>query len=352
MPVGCRLRFRYDEKIVPAELRESFRENRCDTQDVLIAYLARYDKTVAPTAVPLRAAKLLGSKVIGRIVVLDFELREFKIADDLRAFNQALISEANTPKWEGGQLVGMFCNSINKALSYVKQKVEITDWQDLVSELHKFDDFKSISFFYFVEGIFQVGTNNLINASKGTWPLRANSTYEIRIVHYSPDSKDEGSIRLKDVDFLLADSEDEHIAFVSTTRLAVDSPYDEKILRFRTKSCTSHVDSLITFFRLPLDASFQREAEETKPVTGGKNLSDRGASFSDSVFEFDMSLRISPRVWTLTWQGLLVGAFLGFQGLVPILWNPQITDKPIRSFAAIGLGLVAGVIASFGLRRP
>lgn len=77
MPKGSRLRFRYLAELVPDELRTQLSKNVLSGAEVVIAYLARYDASVQPTAVPVRGAKLCSSKVAGQMVLLDFELEDF-----------------------------------------------------------------------------------------------------------------------------------------------------------------------------------------------------------------------------------------------------------------------------------
>jgi hypothetical protein len=346
MPDGSRLRFRYFEELVPIELREKLKTKDLVGADVLIAYLARYDPRAAPLAIPVRAAVLRDSKIIGRIVVLDLELSTIKVADDLQGFNDALRREANIPSWQGDSLVGTFCTEIQKALSYVKSKAEISDWQDLAGGLRAHRDFDGVPFFYFVTGLFAVGDDKPLRPNDGVWSLSASRTYELRLMSYIPNSDENGSIMLGDVDWLIAEAEGDMISFASTNRLAVDSPYDEKVLRFRTTPCSTIQHSLLSLQRV----GRERKSRDDVPT---RKESDHAAQVSwDAIWQFEIPLTISPRKWTLIWQGLLVGTLIAAQGLVPIWSKPHSENSVFLSVIAIVIGLLTGLVASFGLRKP
>ena len=339
MPKGSRLRFRYLAELVPDELRAKLSANVLIGSDVVIAYLARYDASVPPTAVPIRGAKLWSSKVAGQIVLLDFELEEFRVAENVQAFNNALRVEADFPRWEGNVLQGAFCNRIHKTLAYVQPGSGVDRWQDLVGTLRRHRDFDDIPFFYYVTGVYSPNGKEPLIPEQGCWGLKANETYEIRLIQSIPGSDEKGSIKIGDVDWLVAQAEDENVSFLSTNRLAIDSPYDEKIVRLRTATSSLTRHSLVAFQRI----SPQRDKE-----SGAEGAS----TVEDAVWQFEMPLVISPRRWTLMWQGLLVGALLAAQALVPIWSNSQLADKGLVSIIAVVIGLLTGVVASFGLRKP
>ena len=339
MPRGSLLRFRYEEDLVPSHLRQKLKANALVGQSVLIAYLARYDGLAVPSAVPIRAAKLRASKVEGQIVILDFELEGIRVADNLEAFNEAVQKEANFPRWEK-KLVGSFCMEVDKALAYLKPRAEIEEWRELVTTLKSHKDFDDIPFFYLVTGIYALGEENAIQPQIGVWTVKGSQSYEVRLFQFVPGSDEKGSIKVGDVDWLIAENNDKNVVFLSTSRLAIDSPYDEKTLRFRTVFSSTTQHALISFQRISKEESLQREDSKKPP------------KLADAVWQFEMPFVISPRRSTLIWQGAVVGALLAAQGLVPIWSNAQIIDKALPSVIAVAIGLLTGLVASFGLRKP
>jgi len=71
----------------------------------------------------------------------------------------------------------------------------------------------------------------------------------------------------------------------------------------------------------------------------------------ESIWDFDMQVRIQPRWWTLTWQGLMVGIPVAAQGLVLTFNNPNIVNTHMVAVLVTVAGLAAGLAASFGLRK-
>ena len=137
---------------------------------------------------------------------------------------------------------------------------------------------------------------------------------------------------IKNIPWLLAECADQEISFISNKNLAIDSRYDEKILRVRTGNITSKTDSMISLFRC--------------------TPSDCAPKIEDSILDFDLRFHIEPRLWNVIWQGVLIGLLVACQGLVPIFSNTAITEKLVPSILVISLGLLTGIAASFGLKKP
>ena len=134
-----------------------------------------------------------------------------------------------------------------------------------------------------------------------------------------------------ETNWIIGDADGVAVTFVTTRKLAVDSGYDIKHTRFRTTSATSRIHSMLSFFR--------KFSKVHLPADGG-------------IWDFDLPLEICPRWWTPTWQGLVVGAMLAAQGVVLIASNPLITDRALPIAAVVLVGLLTGLVASFGLRKP
>jgi len=112
--------------------------------------------------------------------------------------------------------------------------------------------------------------------------------------------------------------------------LAIDSPYDEQFVRFRSPQPSIRIDSAVTFLR------------QTAP-----GLPDP----AKAIWDFDLPFRISPDYPALIVKGFLIGILIAMQGVVPIYLNPNIADKLIGYAFVTILGLVTGQVASFGLRK-
>jgi hypothetical protein len=125
------------------------------------------------------------------------------------------------------------------------------------------------------------------------------------------------------------DADDKAITFVSTKSLAVDSDYDVKTVRIRTAMTTVPMDARVSFSR--------RLQGATKT--------------EDGTWDIDLRARLKPRWWTLIWQGLLGGLLVAAQGLVLTFNNKNIENQGTVAILVTVAGLLAGLLASFGLRK-
>jgi hypothetical protein len=336
MPSGARLRFRYELTLIPESLKPLIAEDRLKGMEVCVAYLDRTDSDHPPELVPCRAATMLRTYTPADFCVLEFELEEFWFARDVHAFNREIHSSAgNLPAWNKGQLTGHFCHQVNIIPLSLVRSSSVFDWQGIVKLLKKHADFSSEPFFYHVTGVFPANGNKRIRPTDGRSRLRASNTYEIRLVQFSPgETNDARAVR--EVHWLLAEGDDQALSFITNRRLAIDSGYDEKIIRFRTLDTSTKHDAVV---------GLSRDIQ-----TGGV------AQPQESIFDFDMLLQIVPRWWTTLWRGLVIGALIAMQGLVALRAKGQTTGGTAGDYSAdllvVILGLLTGVAASFGLRKP
>jgi hypothetical protein len=332
MPMGSHLPFRYSLGLIPESLKEPIKRNKLAGQEICIAYLDRSVQSQKPMIVPCRKAKLIKSHTLGDFCILEFELLEFWLAPDLQAFNKDIHSKiGNLPYWEEDCLKGYFCSKAESIPTSLMVSTEIESWQTLVKSLKSHADFATEPFFYYVRGVYPTKMECRIEAIDNVYDVVANSSYEIRIVQFSPGDTNQ-TVALKEINWLLADSDTQSLSFITNKKLAVDSDYDEKILRFRTSNTSNTVDSMISLLR------HVRVNEAPK--------------IEDAIWDFDLRFHIKPRTWTGIWQGALIGILIACQGLVLIFFNSYITEKLPPSIAVVILGLATGWVASFSLRKP
>lgn len=332
MPKGSHLPFRYSLALIPESLKNPIKNNELAGHDICIAYLDRSDPNQRPAIIPCRKAKLIKSRTLGDFCVLEFELLDFWLAPDLQAFNNDIHSKiGNLPYWEKNNLKGYFCSKADSIPISLIASSEIENWQKLVKCLKAHSDFATEPFFYYIRGVFPTKKDCEIKPTDNVYDVTANSSYEIRIVQFSPGDTNQ-TVALKEINWLLADSDAQSLSFITNKKLAVDSDYDEKILRFRTSDTTTKVDSMISLLR------HVRVKEAPK--------------IEDAIWDFDLRFHIKPRIWTGIWQGALIGILIACQGLVLIFFNSYITEKLLPSIAVVILGLATGWVASFNLRKP
>jgi hypothetical protein len=346
MPSGTHLRFRYAFRHVFSGLSDELEKNTLVAHEVCIAYFDMADSSREPQVIPCRKAKLLASKRIGDILVLNMELGGFWVARDVSTFNAEIRRLASRiPKWQDGKVEGSFCEKVDAIPKSLMESKELGEWQRLASELSRHTDFNNFHFYYTLQGLFKVGTTTPVPQEEGIYLLDADSSYELSLVQFSPRSdKDDGPA----LGSILAESEDSNLSFITNKTLAVDSPYDEKFVRFRTNSIFQRVDSLISIFR----QSQRGGSDDANKTTGVDKNSRNGSDGAQPTWEFDVLLRISPKLFTLVWQGAFVGALIALQGLVVIWTNDKLADKMTPTLLVVVFGIFTGIAASFKLRRP
>jgi hypothetical protein len=332
MPDGSQLQFRYEKVLVPAGLQAQLASNALEKSDVCIAYLDRADAEKPIEMVPCRAATLTESHLTGDIFVLTLCLKDFWLARDVAAFNRDIRSVAgNLPEWTGAPSpTGVFCQTITAVPTSLVRSSDINDWQQIVRTLKDHSDFADEPFFYYVRSLSKLGKpNDQVSLAKNRYNLGSNASYQLNIVQFSADRRVQDSPMGKTY-WILARNDDDQISFTATNEIAVDSPYDEKLVRFRTVSPAYKTDSALTLLR---------QIEPGLPDT------------AKAILDFDLHLRVGVNKIWLTFKGLIVGGFIAAQGVVAIYLNQSISDKMAGYGLVTIAGIVAGLVASFGFRK-
>jgi hypothetical protein len=331
MPYGSHLQFRYECSLIPQALRNSLAANELKGTEVCIAYLDKSNLSQTPVIVPCRAATLLESKVSGDMYILVFYLDEFWVAKNAVDFNKEIHTVcANLPHWKAGSDVeGSFCQTMTAAPTSLKKTKEVGEWQGLVTELKRHTDFAAEPFFYFISSVTECGSKKPIDLKDGAYSINSGKAHEIRILQYIPGGGND-TITVGESCWLMARNEDKELSFITSTTLAIDSPYDERFFRFRSPQSSTDIDSTLTLLR------------QTKAGSPDS---------SKAIWDFDLAFRITANYWSLALKGLLIGVLIGMQGVISIYLNTSISDKELGYLLVMISGLAAGLIASFGLRK-
>jgi hypothetical protein len=332
-PAGAVMQFRYSLDLIAESLKQLIGEKKLKDERLCLAYLDRGGKEQAPRVVPCRAATLLAAEVFGEFCVLSFRLDDYLVARNIDEFAKDLAAATgNLPQWSGDKLIGKFCERLTRDLTSLVTSDQVSDWQTICKTLAAHEDFKSEPFFYRVEAFRDVDRNQPVPLEGGKYTVVAGSQLELRFLHYAP-ALDRGNVGTDtSVSSLLTEADEAALSFVTSKRLVIDSGYDVKSIRMRAAAVTQAIDSMITVNRKP------------HPVAG--------ATDAEPVWDFDLPIHVEPRVGRTLWQGALIGAGIACQGLTVIWTNVQITEKFMPSAVAVVAGLITGLIASFGLRKP
>jgi hypothetical protein len=325
MPKGARLQFRYDFKWIPAKVRDLLFKEGVKNTPSLIAYIDQHDKTRTPELVPCRFAALVDVAPIGSTVSLTLALEEFGYAENLPGFNNEMRSACPTlPTWgPEGSISGTYWIDIAQEPKTVLRSMTLATWEKIVAQIAERADFAGESCFYVVENIYPTGQDSPLPHESGFYELDAGREYEVRIYHFHPRKAPEQT-RLR-----LATASDS-LRFTTNNLLNIDSRYDMKRARLKAGRPAQHEDTFLSVYRVTSD---HQDVLDT--------------------WEFDLSLRIKGSFWPTLAYGILLGILLAGPQVVAALSNPTLpaSDVAVISIVSAIMGLGAGVLAAFGLRR-
>jgi hypothetical protein len=197
----------------------------------------------------------------------------------------------------------------------------VTSWEQIVQQIAVREDFKDERFLYMVESVFNEDLRVRTKARRNLFRLGPNREYEVRLYHFHPDEANQSEATLG-----LATSHPS-ISFTTNPEMILDSRYDLKRVRFHTGAPNTRERGIISARR-------QRQTP-------------------DWDWEMDLPFQIRGVFWRKVGTGALIGLFLAVPMVVATIRDGDLstTDKQVVCLVALISGLLAGIAASFGLRR-
>jgi hypothetical protein len=362
-PAGSRLQFRYDESIVGNSANQAFEQGHALGQKCLLAYLdladpAQRDITQFPEIVPCRYGLLESVEHAGTTFVLIFVLTDFAYAKSLPDFNTELrTATSNTmPFWKGAALDGQFCSLVKDELNQVINTTSLTDWEQIVSQIAPRFDFRDRSSFYTVKGLYQLGATRSqgknraistiarteVSVRDGLYDLDPGHEYELQLYQFYPVSGppiqaqpgSTGSLsRFTNDTSIDVESSNDALTFTTGKSLAIDSPYDVKIFRFRTsKPRTDQVSLLSLMLRV---------------------------NHGDPNLDFDLPIKIEGATFSTIWAGAGLGFLLALPHIIEALKPeaPKVGETSARHadlfiiLLYVVIYVSAGILAAFGIGK-
>lgn len=333
LPLGAALTFRYEESIIDDDLREPLEKNELRDATALLAHVDLPEPPRNPSAIiPVRYAQLSQSLHAGSFYTLRFLLRDFAHAADLAAFRKQLPGTLPAYDTTESSWGGLWCVSVTPNLSCVERGEDLNLWQATARQLSAHASFAREHFYLHLLGVRGISDVGLVKPESGVYRLKADCDYELQIVHYSP-TDDEHADPQQDIKHVVTvSSYDDTLSVRSTPTQPIDCPYDLKRVRFSTHHLGGKRDSRLAIesFELPLaDHPFpQLQLEMVAKVLGN---------------------------WKATaGLGIGIGLLLALTQLIGFWSN---TDKAVAQTlpvagAILFFGLLTGLIAAFGIRRP
>lgn len=323
MPPGAGLRFRYSIGSVAPAIRDDLDE--LERSQVLVAYIDQTDPSKDPVVVPVRMGLLTESRLHGTTSSLEFRLGNFAWAEDVERFNEELRSVAPAlPRYDtDGRMAGYHWLPMESRPSSLTISAKLAEWEKIVDQLVGHDDFKSEPFFYFVMGVSTQtadGYEALESTDEGL-ELASGSQNLLSIYHYHPKTEP----RNAKIHIDLA----ERVGYLTSKSTAnIDSRYDLKTVRFVARKPSSPTLGHLSFSRSYVDPSSQE---------------------SRSVHDFELQIGVKSDRWGKLGRGVLLGVLIAGPSLVSIAQAEKF--RLLTLVLALGLGIAAGVFASFKLEN-
>jgi len=333
LPSGAYLQFRYLAELVSEQLKTRLEAGALDGISATLGHVDTTPEGRLPGGrcpiIPYRRATLVGSRKVGTVYILQFNLGKFEFSSSLDEFQQGLPSDV--PHWtDEGKLAGLWCQELPQQSSSISQTDSLEVWQSIVKQLKSRRAFAEESYFCTIEGLFERNTKMKMAPVKGEYVLGADKEFELRIFHYDPDS--DAHSGYKQTRWLRLTVAQPWIQLRTTPLIAIDSPYDLKSIQIGTGSTVLHQYSSLVL------------KDEATIESAGKDPKD------DTLALF-LPVKITGSVWRNAALALVLGFMLTMQQLVSLLSKPETHPAPIIVLLTVLLGMLTGVVAVFGLRR-
>jgi hypothetical protein len=327
MPAGARIQFRYGrewvERQILDDLADRKRLGKRRGGSALITYVDQTELQRDPELIPCRMATLVDAVPLGRTVSLQLELTAFAFAPDIGPFNDEVASLSGDliPRRKDEMIQGSYWFEIKEALKSITKSTDLAVWENIVEQVAARPDFKDERFFYTIEGLVDISPDEHLAAKENAYQLSPNREYDLRIYHFHPTEGDPKSL-------IGVEASHPSVIFTTNPQVLLDSRYDLKRIRLRTMSPASREPGVLAVRR---------------QVHG----------HTEWEWEFDLPIEVRGAFWRRLGLGLLIGIFLSVSPVVSAYSNPNLSENSqvVISLVGIVAGILAGIAASFGLRR-
>jgi hypothetical protein len=250
----------------------------------------------------------------------------FGFAESLTAFRNELqaASAGTIPSWKQDQSIqGFYWIDLGQEPRTVVKTKNFVDWEKIVGQIAGRADFQGEGCFYTTKLVeLRSAKTILLTPEQRVYKLGSGRQYEFHIYHFHPIDVPPGTA-------LSLTSASDWLKFTTNTSIAFDSRYDLKRVRLRVGYPSTQEFAVITI-------------SCSKPST------------EDSGFQFDLPIQISGTFWRTLGFGAAIGVLLAAQQIFAVWNNPNLpsNNAVVSTIASLIIGLVTGILATFGLRKP
>ena len=330
LPRGAHIQFRYDESIIQYGLRKPLRLDQLRGASVLLGYVdctstGRRSDGYCPV-IPCRYGKILHSSVIGSVFILQFELLDFAATTTLEALQTSL--PPGRPHWgkDGAaqRPIGEWCLELPAEFQACARSDDPKDWQRIVEELSKYQDFSAQPYYFKFVGLFEKDATDPVCLKDGAYTLHSDRYYELRILHWDPSADPHSGH--KDILSIKVRVTESWFKVRTNSILTIDSPYDVDAVLMKTGSATRTEEGLLELVEQQENPSLNR-----LPV------------------ELYLSIKLQGSFWKTVLYGFFIGALLWAQQYVT---SPPANRAAPVQLAAFAIASITGFFIAFAIPKP
>jgi hypothetical protein len=337
MPEGATLRFRYRHEHLPESISAAAGRNALCGRHVVLTFAANANRrSEEPAPIPCRFAQITESRDAGRYAVLNLELRSYAFARDLKAFRAKFSEEfprwSSEPKLEDRCLEGLFAHEVLDIEKVCEARTDNESWQEIASQLKQTDDFQQEPFFYRVEKLYDLTRDRCVRLDHGAYSLKPGRRYEFRLLHYDPSREDVPLKTVQESLWLIVENQGRGLERLTSGLLAIDSPYDEKRVQFKSRGLSSSERGLVGFYRIKVPSNHP--------------------SVDGAVRDFELQVNVGGRFWTTVGVAGLIGLLLAGQQWLTVKSTKGAWPELDMGLLQLLIASIAALVAAFGLRKP
>lgn len=315
---GTLIQFRYSEGVLPETLRPAFQKNELHGAGALLCHVDCSSPTAKSGAAcaitPCRYATLVRSTRIGAFFFLYFSLDEYARQPS------APIGESsvpNSPRWSGIDWVGDWCIYRPIDTASFGRTTDLAAWQETIERLSSKPDYRDEQVFFVVEGLYRIAPRWLgrtadsmrLSPTNAEFRLASDAEYELRVFHFSPN-RHGATAASPDLDLRTEFSKPQVEAIAGGTSQPIDSPYDLKVIRFRTSreiTGSKMASVTVTVSRASDSERLQTQPEVLVPIrVGSSRVREAGYILVIAVLLLWQKVTSVPTE-VLSWQTVLLG---------------------------------------------
>lgn len=356
VPTGYHIQFRYRESLVSDDALKAIAAGQFSGQMALILFVDRVGELCA---IPCRSALVVDARHVGSVVVLTLSPSSYAHTADPDELTRLLVEEAQatgavypirTRIEEGDRgVAGSFCFRVRSYSQLAPTRAniltinsDVRTWEHTVAQLATRSGFEDVPTFIRIQDL-----SPAVDLRNGSASLKAGTRYELRVQHYHPGEQElqGGKLRLE--------ASNSWVSFTDPTKV-IDSPYDEKLIRFRTGNPSEAEGGIIAFFQTGRSAEVMPAKGTSSEIDDGSvaGPGEAGSDLpqnpeNDEKWLVDLPYEVQPNRRLM----LIQAALLGISLAAPHLVRAFTDDKLGLTITALVTSCVAAWIAVFNLRK-